>query len=49
MISLRHFVKSCSFGTAQLEDVLIRDQVVFGVKEDCLREKKKIKASLRDV
>ena len=36
--SLRQLIKSYKFGTAQLEDCLIRDQVVVGVREDCLRE-----------
>ena len=36
--SRRQLIKSSNFGTAQLEDRLIRDQVVVGVREDYLCE-----------
>ena len=35
--SLRQFAKTCNFGT--MEDRMIRDRVVVGVKEERLREK----------
>lgn len=37
--SLRQLAKSCNFGEAQLEERLIRDQVVVGVREEAVREK----------
>lgn len=36
---LRQLAKPCNFGDAQLQDRLIRDQVVVGVREESLREK----------
>ena len=35
--TLRQLAKNCNFG--QLRDRLIRDQVVVGVRDDCIREK----------
>ena len=37
--SLRQLIKSCDFGSAQPEDRRIRNQVVVGVREDCLGER----------
>ena len=37
--SLRQLAKPCNFGSIQVQDRLIRDQVVIGAREESLREK----------